>query len=80
MRKATNRENDSPSRQLARYIKTVTNQYVDQLDIALVYRNDRFLRGGDHTLFSKMDSRPFVFVKEMKTTSNSIRTCEQKIT
>lgn len=51
MRKSTNRDNDSPSRQLARYIKTVTNQYVDQLDIDLVYRNDRFLRGGDHTPF-----------------------------
>ena len=51
MRKATNRDNDSPSRQLARYIKTVTKQYVDQLDIDLVYRNDRFLRGGDHTPF-----------------------------
>ncbi len=53
VRKANNRENDSPSRQLARYIKTVTNQYVDQLDIKLVYRNDRFLRGGDHTPFSQ---------------------------
>jgi Peptidase family M28 len=52
-RKSTNRDNDSPSRQLARYIKTVTNQYVDQLDINLVYRNDRFLRGGDHTPFSQ---------------------------
>lgn len=51
MRKATNRDNDSPSRQLARYIKTVTNKYVEQLDIDLVYRNDRFLRGGDHTPF-----------------------------
>jgi len=51
MRKSTNRDNDSPSRGLARYIKTVTNQYVDQLDIDLVYRNDRFLRGGDHTPF-----------------------------
>jgi hypothetical protein len=51
MRKSINRDNDSPSRQLARYIKTVTNQYVDQLDIDLVYRNDRFLRGGDHTPF-----------------------------
>ena len=50
-RKATNRDNDSPSRQLARYIKTVTKQYVDQLNINLVYRNDRFLRGGDHTPF-----------------------------
>lgn len=53
IRKATNRDNDSPSRQLARYIKTVTNQYVAQLDINLVYRNDRFLRGGDHTPFSQ---------------------------
>ena len=53
MRKSTNRDNDSPSRQLARYIKTVTNQYVEQLDINLVYRNDRFLRGGDHTPFSQ---------------------------
>lgn len=53
MRRSTNRDNDSPSRQLARYIKTVTNQYIDQLDIKLVYRNDRFLRGGDHTPFSQ---------------------------
>jgi hypothetical protein len=53
IRKSTNRENDSPSRQLARYIKTITNQYVEQLDIKLVYRNDRFLRGGDHTPFSQ---------------------------
>lgn len=53
MRKATSRENDSPSRLLARYIKTVTEQYVDQLKVKLVYRNDRFLRGGDHTPFSQ---------------------------
>ncbi|KFF04672.1 M28 family metallopeptidase [Flavobacterium reichenbachii] len=53
MRKAINRDNDSPSRLLARYIKTVTEQYVDQLKVKLVYRNDRFLRGGDHTPFSQ---------------------------
>ena len=53
MRKSTNRDNDSPSRQLARYIKTTTANYVDQLSIDLVYRNDRFLRGGDHTPFSQ---------------------------
>ena len=51
IRKATNKDNDSPSRQLARYIKSVTKQYVEQLNINLVYRNDRFLRGGDHTPF-----------------------------
>ncbi len=53
MRKAVSRDNDSPSRLLARYIKTVTEQYVDQLKVKLVYRNDRFLRGGDHTPFSQ---------------------------
>lgn len=35
VRKSTNRENDSPSRLLARYIKTTTSQYVDQLNINL---------------------------------------------
>ncbi|WP_289659880.1 M20/M25/M40 family metallo-hydrolase [Flavobacterium panacagri] len=53
MRKATSRDNDSPSRLLARYIKTTAEQYVDQLTVKLVYRNDRFLRGGDHTPFSQ---------------------------
>jgi Zn-dependent M28 family amino/carboxypeptidase len=53
MRKAVNSDNDSPSRQLARYIKTATEQYVPQLEVELVYRNDRFLRGGDHTPFSQ---------------------------
>jgi len=53
IRKATNRDNDSPSRLLARYIKIVTEQYVDQLKVKLVYRNDRFLRSGDHTPFSQ---------------------------
>jgi hypothetical protein len=41
----------------------VTNQYVDQLDIALVYRNDRFLRGGD-PLFSQNGFTAVRFVKE----------------
>jgi len=44
-------ENDGASRQLARYMKEVGERYVDQLEVVLVYRNDRFLRGGDHTMF-----------------------------
>lgn len=44
-------ENDSESRQLARYIKEITEQYIKGLEIKLIYRNDRFLRGGDHTSF-----------------------------
>ncbi len=44
-------ENDGASRQLARYVKEIGERYVDQLEIKLIYRNDRFLRGGDHTPF-----------------------------
>jgi len=44
-------ENDGKARQLARYIKEVGERYVDQLTVTLVYRNDRFGRGGDHTPF-----------------------------
>lgn len=53
LRRYTNGENDSKSRQLARYIKEVGERYVDQLEVKLVYRNDRFLRGGDHTPFAR---------------------------
>lgn len=40
-------ENDGPSRQLARYIKEVGERYVENLEVFMVYRPDRFLRGGD---------------------------------
>ncbi|MBK8609694.1 MAG: M28 family metallopeptidase [Chitinophagaceae bacterium] len=42
-------ENDGKSRQLARYVKEVGERYVDHIELVLIYRNDRFLRGGDHT-------------------------------
>ncbi|MGH2553596.1 MAG: M28 family metallopeptidase [Chitinophagaceae bacterium] len=42
-------ENDGMARQLARYTKEVGERYVDNLEVVMVYRNDRFLRGGDHT-------------------------------
>ena len=40
-------ENDGKARQLARYVKEVGERYVDNLNIVLIYRTDRFLRGGD---------------------------------
>ena len=46
-------ENDSKSRQLARYIKETGERYVDNMEVKLIYRNDRFGRGGDHTPFCK---------------------------
>ncbi len=51
---ATTGENDSPSRQFARYIKEVGERYVDQFTVELIYRRDRFLRGGDHTPFNRL--------------------------
>lgn len=44
-------ENDGKCRQLARYVKEIGERYVDNLEVVMIYRNDRFLRGGDHTPF-----------------------------
>ena len=44
-------ENDGKARQLARYAKEIGERYVDNLEVVMIYRNDRFLRGGDHTSF-----------------------------
>lgn len=41
-------ENDGKARQLARYVKEIGERYVHNLEVVLIYRNDRFLRGGDH--------------------------------
>ncbi|MGN6194828.1 MAG: M28 family metallopeptidase [Ginsengibacter sp.] len=46
-------ENDSKSRELARYIKEIGERYVDHLDVVMAYRTDRFLRGGDHLPYLK---------------------------
>lgn len=46
-------ENDGKARQAARYIKEVAERYVDHLEVKLIYRRDRYLRGGDHTPFSQ---------------------------
>ncbi len=51
LRKYTSGENDSKARQLARYIKETGERYVDQLNVTLVFRNDRFGRSGDHSPF-----------------------------
>ena len=52
LRLSTGSENEGHARQAARYIKEIGERYVDQLDVKLIYRRDRFLRGGDHTPFS----------------------------
>ena len=47
----TGGENDSPARQLARFIKAAGERYVPKIIVDLIYRRDRYLRGGDHFPF-----------------------------
>ena len=42
-------EVDSPSRNLARFIDTLADHNIDGLDVKMIYRTDRFGRGGDQT-------------------------------
>jgi Peptidase family M28 len=50
-RRSVGGENDSPSRQLARFIKEVGEGSVPLMKVMLVYRRDRYGRGGDHIPF-----------------------------
>ena len=63
-RTSTGSENDGRARQFARYMKEVGERYVDQLDVKLIYRRDRYLRGGDHTPFSQQGF-PGIRITEM---------------
>jgi len=45
-------EVDSPSRNLARYIDRMADDYIPHLDVMMVYRLDRFGRGGHHRPFN----------------------------
>jgi Zn-dependent M28 family amino/carboxypeptidase len=57
-------ENDGKARTLARYTKEIGERYVDNLEVVMIYRNDRFLRGGDHTPFVQKGF-PAVRITEM---------------
>jgi hypothetical protein len=44
-------ELDTPARQLARYIDATADRYFPNLDVEIIYRLDRYGRGGHHTPF-----------------------------
>ena len=48
-------ESDGPSRQLARYVASVAKEYMSPATFSplLVFRHDRYLRGGDHFSFNE---------------------------
>ncbi len=45
-------EVDGPSRQIARYVDRITDEYFTNLDAIMIYRLDRFGRGGHHRPFN----------------------------
>jgi hypothetical protein len=50
-RRSVGGENDSAARQLARFIKEIGDANVPQMKVMLIYRRDRYGRGGDHIPF-----------------------------
>lgn len=54
LRRFTGGEVDSPSRNLARYIDQLADQYIPNLDVIMIYRLDRFGRGGHHRPFNEV--------------------------
>ncbi len=60
-------EVDGPSRQLARYVEKQTSQYVTNLRAIMIYRLDRFGRGGHHRPFNDLG---FAGVRIMETHEN----------
>lgn len=69
IRRFTGGEVDSPSRNLARYIHVMGEQYIDNLDVMMIYRLDRFGRGGHHRPFNDVG---FPAVRIMETNENYI--------
>ncbi|HKP87418.1 MAG TPA: M28 family metallopeptidase [Blastocatellia bacterium] len=47
----TGGENDGPTRQLARHVKETAEKYMPGFTVTVIYRKDRYLRGGDHSPF-----------------------------
>ena len=60
-------EVDGPSRQLARYIDKITDDYMTNLNAIMIYRLDRFGRGGHHRPFNDAG---FTGVRIMETHEN----------
>lgn len=70
LRRFTGGEVDSPSRNLARYIDWMADRYIPNLDTMVIYRLDRFRRGGHHRPFNDMG---YPGVRIMETNENYTR-------
>jgi Zn-dependent M28 family amino/carboxypeptidase len=56
-------ENDGASRQLARYAALLATRYLEDLRVKLIYRADRFGRGGDHLSFNRIGAPAIRFTE-----------------
>ncbi|WP_218010219.1 M20/M25/M40 family metallo-hydrolase [Actinomadura chibensis] len=54
-RRSVGGENDSPARQLARFVASVAGPRVTGMNVRTIYRRDRYLRGGDHIGYLEQD-------------------------
>jgi len=59
-------ENDSPSRELARFAKEIGDRYQASFRGELIFRTDRFLRGGDHSSFNTEGFAAIRFVEPVE--------------
>ncbi|AWS48807.1 aminopeptidase [Streptosporangium sp. 'caverna'] len=50
-RRSVGGENDSPARQLARFVANVADNDATGMNVRVIYRRDRYRRGGDHIGF-----------------------------
>jgi len=66
-RRLTGGEVDGVSRQLARYVDRIADRYVPGLDVWMIYRLDRFGRGGHHRPFADLG---YPAVRVMETHEN----------
>lgn len=69
IRRFTGGEVDSPSRNVARYVDKMADLYITNLDVMMIYRLDRFGRGGHHRPFNAVG---FPGVRIMETNENYI--------
>ena len=67
LRRFTGGEVDSASRNLSRYIDKIADQYIPNLKVMMIYRLDRFKRGGHHRPFNQQG---FPAVRIMETNEN----------
>jgi hypothetical protein len=51
LRQSVGGENDGPSRQLGRFVRDVAENDQTDMDVRVVWRRDRYLRGSDHISF-----------------------------